>query len=482
MKVILAGYNLDTNTIEDLKNGVDCKDKITPETISASYARISRDPRPVNELRDDARAQVSKSRKSNEVIIFGMGHSSVAEHAVFNFDILKLSRFAIEELEHFRLASFTEKSQRYITLDGDYVIPQDVKNTKYESMFNETIEIQNKLYKELFEKIKTYIFDKEKELAKDPKNERLLEGWAKEDARYITCLGTEGQLGMTVNARTLELMLRRFSSSKVMEVRELGDKIYEQVKDIAPSLVKYTKATDFDLNVYNDLKKMFDSQNNFKNNSKEDVKLIKFDENSDNIIIASLMHTVSRKTFEECLKEVRDMNSNEKEKIIRKTFEYMKFFNPVLREFEFSSFMFELIISASCFAQLKRHRMLSITTQDYDINLGVIIPESVKNIGLEKKFLDVISNTEKVYKELQNNFPISSQYLLTNSHKRRVIVKLNAREMYHMSRLREDFHAQWDIKNITGKMSDLVKEKSPLTSLLLCGKSEYEKNYNKVFN
>ena len=111
MKVILAGYNIDREVIEDLKKKSFPREDITPETLSASYARISRDPRPVNKLRAVARAEVKRARRSNKNIIFKMGHHSVAEHAVFNFDIIGVSRLAIEEIEKFRLCSYTEKSQ-----------------------------------------------------------------------------------------------------------------------------------------------------------------------------------------------------------------------------------------------------------------------------------------------------------------------------------------------------------------------------------
>jgi len=105
MKVILSGYNVDTDRLSEyrrraaeieksvrdqkidgedlasfLREFSDSKD-LTPETFPAAYARISRDPRPVNELRRDAVSEVEKSRRSNETIIFTMGHSSVAEHS-----------------------------------------------------------------------------------------------------------------------------------------------------------------------------------------------------------------------------------------------------------------------------------------------------------------------------------------------------------------------------------------------------------------
>jgi len=181
MKVTLAGYNIDSVVIEDLKKNSPPRKDITPETLSASYARISRDPRPANELRAVARAEVERARRSNRNIIFKMGHHSVAEHAVFNFDIVGVSRLALEEIEKFRLCSFTEKSQRYIKLKDDFVVPEEVKKAGLEKIFIDTIKAQNALYHKIYERLKPYIFEKYKELAGHSKNHAMLNGWAKED-------------------------------------------------------------------------------------------------------------------------------------------------------------------------------------------------------------------------------------------------------------------------------------------------------------
>ncbi|MFC1546764.1 FAD-dependent thymidylate synthase [bacterium] len=483
MDVILAGYNIDVNTIEELKNDKADNNSITPEIISAAYARISRDPRPVNELRAAARNEVEKARQSNETIVFGLGHSSVAEHAVFNFDVLNISRFAIEELEHFRLASFTEKSQRYITLAGDFIIPKEIQNTPFADSFKEIILKQNDFYFTAFEKIKDYVFDKHKELAKDTKNTKLLEGLAKEDARYITALATMGQLGMTVNARELELMIRRFSSHKLEELRELGTKLYDTVKHIAPSLVKYTNATPYDIKTYAGLKENIRSiVNNIEHiQESEQVELVHCDVNTDNLLIASLLAGASDMSFYEAEKAVINMTEDQKKEFIKQTGKYMQFFDKTLREYEYPGFIFELVVSASCFAQLKRHRMATITTKPYNCKLGITIPDSIIQTGLDNKFKEVISDTEKVYNDIYKQHKDSAQYILTNAHKRRVLIKINAREMYHVSRLREDAHAQWDIRNISKKMSEKVKEKAPLTAMLLCGKDEYKEKYEKVY-
>jgi flavin-dependent thymidylate synthase len=484
MKIYLAGYNLDADLISKLKDlNKDLNDKFTPETISAAYARISRDSRPVNELRAIASSEVDKARKSNNTIIFEMGHSSVAEHSVFNFDIVGLSRLAIEELEHFRLCSYTEKSQRYITLTDDFVVPAEITDEKDIQKFKNIIAVQNNFYHELFEELKKYVFAINKDLAEDVKNHRTLEGWAKEDARYICALATEGQLGMTVNARTLELMLRRLNASALEEVKQLGLELYNQVKDIAPSVVRYTKATDYDKNKYQNIKKFVDDLNLQNQDQDEaEVKLLNHTKDGDDFVVATILHTASQYSFEQILAKVKSMDFETKKNIVKESLKDIKLYDTVLREFEYLDFEFEINISSACFGQMKRHRMATITTQNYDVNLGVNIPQSIVNIGYDEKFLEVISKTNEVFEYFKQKYGQNiAEYVLTNSHRRKMIMKINARELYHLSRLREDKHAQWDIRIISSKMVALAKKVAPITTFLICGKDKFVEIYDKEY-
>ncbi|KPJ65055.1 hypothetical protein AMJ44_11155, partial [candidate division WOR-1 bacterium DG_54_3] len=113
--------------------------------------------------------------------------------------------------------------------------------------------------------------------------------------------------------------------------------------------------------------------------------------------------------------------------------------------------------------------------------LGVTIPEAIKKAGEEKKFNQLVNITRKIYEKIAKQNLVAAQYLLTNAHRRRVLIKVNARELYHMSRLREDSHAQWDIRNITKQMTALAKEVMPLTTMFIGGKDSYPEVYESYF-
>ena len=470
MKILLAGYNLDYDLIRTLKDKSGLKQDLTPETISAAYARISRSPKPVNELREISREEVDKARQSNRNIVFEMGHSSVAEHAVFNIDVIGVSRLLVEEIEKFRLCSFTEKSQRYVLFNKDFVVPEEIKQANLTDLFTDTVQTQNDYYHALYEKLRPYIFDKHKTLAKDPANKSLLEGWAKEDARYVISLATETQLGMTINARNLELMLRRLAALPSTEAQEYSKKLYAATKDIAPSLIRYAQATDYDRFTRQNLRSRASAFLQKYPHQSESAKKLSaarltfISGAADNRIAAALLFSSSNLNYSSCLGQANQMTLREKKVVFKTAFEQLQAHDAVLRELENVDLQFELILSASCFAQFKRHRMSTIIAQEYDPQLGVTIPPAVRAIGQQKNFMDIMHHTKKAYEQIKKKTPLAATYVLTNAHRKRVLMKLNAREMYHLARMRADAHAQWDIHDLTEKMLKQAKKLCPSRS------------------
>ncbi|MCP4148894.1 MAG: FAD-dependent thymidylate synthase [bacterium] len=482
MIVELAGYNVDADTLNGL-DGVD-REVLTPETFSAAYARISRSAKNVTALRKQARMDVKKARKSNQAIIFDMGHHSVAEHAVFNFDIIGISRLALEELEQFRLVSFTEKSQRYVTLKGDFLVPTEIVDDESRELFKDTVSLQNTFYEKAFSLLKDHIFNKHPLLAEKKSNKSLLEGWAKEDARYILSVATEGQVGMTINARNLEHLFRRFHLSRRSEVNELGKRLFELVEKIAPSIFLFSQPSNFSKDLSVSFKDNFSKKSFAANESlslKSEPKIVRFTDDGDDIILASFLSVFNSMNFNEAFGVIRSMDDAEKDSIFKDLFKRMEFFDSVPREFEMVDITFQAVISASNFAQLKRHRMASLLQGAYDISFGNVVPDSIKEVGLEGEFLELIEKTNRVYLKLKDKYGEAADYILTNSHCRMVVMKMNMREFYHFIRLRDDQHAQWDIRLLAHSLLEQAKAVLPKSALLLCGKSDFIERFENIY-
>lgn len=487
-------------------------EEFSPETVPASYARISRDPRPIPELRADARQDVEKARKSNANIIFDMGHKSVGNHSNFNFDILGLSRLAVEWLEARRIGcGYTEKSQRYITLEGDFVIPSEFSPEDAERFKDIVENVQNAFYKRNFETLVKFHYDKKGvEYVPDnsSKRNKSIDGLGKEDARYGLGLAIEAQIGTTFSGTALEHAVRNMKYSELAEVRELAKKLFGSVKDIAPSLILYTDPEVFQKSfngkelhddnfrdsppyirkIVGETREAFDgklpaeSAATFRS-AGDDVKLIICNDVDINGM-AAYLHANSGMTAEKCYSIATHLKNHSKKGVdfMRGMLKYVTAFDNPRREHEFSQGLkYEMVISSSCFAQLKRHRIMTLLWQDYDPQLGFTVPESIRETGLENELKEVCDRSAEVYYEFRKKYGPAAEYCLTNAHRRRVLVGTNPRELNHMARQRCDKHAQWDIRDKAHKMVDLAREVAPLTSLTTCGKDEFSCLHEEVY-
>jgi hypothetical protein len=126
--------------------------------------------------------------------------------------------------------------------------------------------------------------------------------------------------------------------------------------------------------------------------------------------------------------------------------------------------------------------MATLTTQLYDPGLGVTVPPSIEAIGAGPEFRSVIERTDAAYTDLcRAAGEAAAAYVLTNAHRRRALIKVNLRELYHIARLRQDFAAQWDIRALVSAMTGPARKSMPLAGLLLGGKDAYPALYRKAF-
>lgn len=147
--------------------------------------------------------------------IVGMGHHSVIEHAVFTFSVSGVSRSLTHQLVRHRIASFSQQSQRYVSMSTpDYVIPHTIAENP------ETLEIYEKAMESIWE---TYA--------------ELSEKVPVEDARYVLPNSCTTNITITMNARELlHFFSLRCCERSQWEIREMAEEMLRLCKEVSPTI------------------------------------------------------------------------------------------------------------------------------------------------------------------------------------------------------------------------------------------------------
>ncbi len=151
--------------------------------------------------------------------VIAAGHLSTIEHISFTFAIDGLSRAASHQLVRHRLASYSQQSQRYVSLKApEYVTPPSIASKpELCEAFQQAMEQSHELYTRLQEA-----------------------GIAAEDARYVLPNATTTRLVMTMNARELiHVSGLRLCQHAQWEIQRLFGKIKAEVAAVAPILAKH---------------------------------------------------------------------------------------------------------------------------------------------------------------------------------------------------------------------------------------------------
>lgn len=168
-------------------------------------------------------------------MLMDMGHESPIEHCSFTFGIEGVSRSLLAQLTRHRIASYSVKSQRYVT-EGQftYVTPPAIAgNADANSIYHQTMAYLQKQYDDLADLLmKDYIADGMDAKAAEKK--------AIEDARFVLPNSCETKIVMTMNARSLmNFFNHRCCERAQWEIRDLADKMLALVKEVAPTLFRY---------------------------------------------------------------------------------------------------------------------------------------------------------------------------------------------------------------------------------------------------
>ena len=182
------------------------------DAICAAAGNSCYSERPSFEIVEDIDSDKVLSR------IVGMGHHSVIEHAVFTFSVEGVSRALTHQLVRHRVASFSQQSQRYVSMRSPtYVTPHTVEaDEEAERIFDETMSAIWDAYSRL---------------------EAM--GIPAEDARYLLPNGCTTNITITINARELlHFFSLRCCNRAQWEIREMADRMLELCLEVSPVIFR----------------------------------------------------------------------------------------------------------------------------------------------------------------------------------------------------------------------------------------------------
>jgi len=150
--------------------------------------------------------------------VINLGHYSVIEHTSFSFIAEGISRALTHQLVRHRIASYSQKSQRYVNEAGfDYITPHTINSdAKAKDIYDKAAAAIAKAYDEL-----------------------SALGIPKEDARYILPNAAETKIVITMNARELlHFFEKRLCNRAQWEIREMAELMLEEARKACPHIFK----------------------------------------------------------------------------------------------------------------------------------------------------------------------------------------------------------------------------------------------------
>ena len=210
-----------------------------PEKVIATAAKLCYSSSDIGSLYDGLTED--KVQGFIEMLV-SIGHESVMEHVSFTFGIEGVSRACTHQLVRHRIASYSQKSQRYVNENGfEFITPPEIAavpeaKTSFDGEMQRLAECYERLADVLCESHKQRLIAEgldEKTAASKARKQ------ANEDARFILPNACETKIVVTMNVRSLfNFFKHRCCNRAQWEIRAVADEMLRLCCQAAPIVFK----------------------------------------------------------------------------------------------------------------------------------------------------------------------------------------------------------------------------------------------------
>ena len=208
-----------------------------PEKIVATAAKLCYSSSDISSLKEGLTED--KTRSFIEMLA-SIGHESVFEHVSFTFGIEGISRACSHQLVRHRIASYSQKSQRYVNENGfEFITPPEIEElpeakAEFDRLMEQITESYDKIADLLTAnhtaRLTAEGLDKKTAASKARK-------LANEDARFVLPNACETKIVVTMNVRSLfNFFEHRCCNRAQWEIRAVAEEMLRLCKGAAPNI------------------------------------------------------------------------------------------------------------------------------------------------------------------------------------------------------------------------------------------------------
>ena len=458
-------------------------DKLSPVTIAAAMARLSRrsDDMRVTIL-DEFAGKVDKDAQLLQRVITAYGDDSVQQLGGLHVVVENASNLLTKKLEWGRLASYLEQSTRYIYFDqkdvnGKYrYYTPDYFKPSLKKQYDEAMDAIFDLYSVMVRRLTDHV----RNASSTPEAERDV-AWkgatraqACDAIRAVLPVATKSTVGIFASGQALESLIMHLMSDELPEARVTGQKLLEQGRKIVPMFLERADKPErggamvaYRANTSQAVKTLAKEHlpDNHATTAGEAVNLVDFWPKNELLLVPDMLYEHSNLSLEQLQSSVNGWPYDQKMEVFKAYVgERLNRRHRPGRALEKAHYSWDLVCDYGIFRDLQRHRMVDdMNWQLLTPRYGYEVPKLVDEAGLVDQFETCFDISLKLYGLLQKaGYPLEAQYATLLGHKMRWKVTYNAREAFHLHELRTTPQGHPGYRKLVLQMHEKLAEVHPI--------------------
>jgi thymidylate synthase ThyX len=385
-------------------------------------------------------------------IFFDYGDDSVAQLGGAHLACEQASNLLTKVLEWGRLAAYLEQSTRYIRYDSPlggrhrYLVPDEIAASPYSDAYLRHMDRSFDVYSRMVAYM-TGVYEQRHPRSDDDSKmvwNATIRAKACDTVRGLLPVSTLSNVGIYGTGQAYEMALVRMQASPLGEVREYGQMMLRELRQVIPSFLTRVDLEDrgvrwskYLAEVRSDLESKagdLDSSTDLG----PSVTLTDWDPDAETKIAAAALYSVSELPDEELQRLVRAMPREQVAELItamvgRRDNRRHK---PG-RAMERTTYRFDVSCDIGAFRDLQRHRLMTLEWQRFSTRLGYDLPEDLVDQGVADDWMSVMDDAGELYEEVRSDLGADvAQYIVPFAYNVRFVMEMNPRQAFHLIELR----------------------------------------------